>query len=209
MEVRLTALTPEAEKLIESSGRTCYMSRHKMTDNSHSSFIKKLIKAGHLSVLEHACATFNLSGVSRALTHQLVRHRLCSFSQRSQRYVKEEEFAFVTPPSIEKNKKTKEMYDKSMGMLFDVYSRLLNEGVSPQDARFVLPNACPSTIVFSANFRQLRHMIELRGASKAQWEIRELFIKIAKLLKKEAPSCFYDFKIDENKRIVYKDNQEE
>ncbi len=205
MKVQLVSVTPNAEKVIEKAARTCYMSHGKITKCSHKEFIKRLIGAGHLSVLEHALATFSLEGVSRALTHQLVRHRLCSYSQQSQRYVREDNFQWVVPPDIKEDKNLKKEYDECMKYLKDRYSSFLQNSVKAEDARFILPNACCTSIVFSANFRQLRHIIALRGSSKAQWEIRELFIKITELMKKIAPSCFYDFKVDYEKRIVKKD----
>ncbi len=202
MKVQLISVTPDAEKVIEKAARTCYMSHGRITKDSHAAFIKRLIGAGHLSVLEHATATFSLEGVSRALTHQLVRHRLCSYSQQSQRYVREDNFQWVVPPDINKDEKLKKEYNQCMEYLRDRYSSFLKNGLKAEDARFILPNACCTNIVFSANFRQLRHTIALRGSSKAQWEIRDLFMKITLLMKEVAPNCFFDFNIDTEKNVI-------
>jgi len=102
MKVELLFITPEPERLIEAAGRTSYLSFSKQGKDTEKAFIRALIKRGHLSVLEHACATFRFSGVSRAFTHQLVRHRLCSFTQQSQRYVDESNFNYIEPLSIKK-----------------------------------------------------------------------------------------------------------
>ena len=202
MKVELLAVTPDAERVVEEAGRTCYMSFDRMREGSEGVFIKNLLRAGHLSVLEHASATFRVSGASRAFTHQLVRHRMCSFSQQSQRYVSEKGFRYTVPPSIESGSDSMDVYRDAMNYLAGAYGKLLEMGIRKEDARYVLPNACRSEIVFTANFRQLRHMIGLRGEKKAQWEIREVFIEILKCLKSAAPACFYDFNIDETERVI-------
>jgi len=202
MKVEVLSVTPAAEKIVEEAGRTCYRSESKINGGSKQGFIKRLIAAGHFSVLEHASVTIRLSGISRALTHQLVRHRLCSFSQQSQRYVKEEKFDYNTPPSIGSDKDALNIYNDCMEYLSGVYSKLLSIGILKEDARYVLPNACATQIVFTANFRQLRRMISLRGEKKAQWEIREVFIKILEQMKNIAPNCFFDLETDYKKRTV-------
>ncbi|MCK4255441.1 FAD-dependent thymidylate synthase, partial [candidate division WOR-3 bacterium] len=104
MKVELLSITPDAEKLIEKAGRTSHLSFEKQGKDTEKKFIKMIIKLGHESVLEHAYATFRISGVSRALTHQLVRHRLCSYTQQSQRYVSESNFNYIEPESIKNDK---------------------------------------------------------------------------------------------------------
>ena len=202
MNVEILAVTSYAEKLIEKAGRVCYKSDDKINDSSASGFIRMLIRSGHLSVLEHAYVTVRLKGVSRVFTHQIVRHRLCSFSQQSQRYVDEEKFSFVIPHKIEENEKAKEKFLGIMEEIRHSYSEILALGVSKEDARFVLPNACCSEIVFSCNFRELRHIFIIRGSKRAQWEIREVFIVLLKKMKDVAPDCFYDLSINEEKRII-------
>jgi thymidylate synthase (FAD) len=172
----LLKITPDAERLIEAAGRTCYDTGDRAAADSAAKFIRMLIRRGHLSVLEHASATFRVKGVSRALTHQLVRHRLASYSQRSQRYVKEDGLAYVTPPAITANKDALEVFRKALEEAREAYDKLLEAGVAPEDARFVLPNAAATEVVVTANFREWRHVLALRGHAAAQWEIRRLAI---------------------------------
>lgn len=195
--VELLSVTPNAEQLIERAGRTCYQSQERITAESAGVFIRKLIKSGHESVLEHASATFRLSGVSRALTHQLVRHRLCSFSQQSQRYVDEAGFEIVIPTSIQQNEAALMWFNDIMKKIGFCYSELKARGIPKEDARFVLPNACASEIVVSANFRQWRHVFDQRCDCRAQWEIREVCLRMLVCLQYEAPAVFGDFTIDE------------
>ena len=202
MRLTLLSITPNAEQLIESAGRTAYQSFEKQGPNSEKKFIKMLIKLGHLSVLEHAWATIRIEGISRALTHQLVRHRLCSFTQKSQRYVNEKDFHYITPPSIALNPMTKKIFDDFMDHAKEIYLELQKFGIRNEDARFVLPNSIESEIVVTANFREWRHIIKLRGRPSAQWEIRELAIELLKILKKYAPIVFEDLEIDEKERKI-------
>jgi len=191
-QVDLLAITPDSEKLIEEAGRTCYLSFGKITKDSEKKFIKMLIKSGHHSVLEHAYATFRIKGGSRAFTHQLVRHRLCAFSQQSQRYVSEKEFSFITPPSIQKKPEALKLFNETMETLKKSYQKLQELGIKNEDARFVLPNAVKSEIVISANLREWRYILQLRCAPDAQWEIRGICNEILKILKKKAPTVFED-----------------
>ena len=163
--------------------------------------IKALIKAGHEAMIEHAHATFKLSGVSRTLTHELVRHRLFSFAQRSQRYVKESEPSFVIPDVlIDDNsanptmQRAKDWFMKAMNDAWHAYKILLELGLKPEDARFVLPNACTTEIVVSGNFREYRNFLKLRLSPRAQWEIRKAANIILDKLYEIAPSCFEDLK---------------
>jgi thymidylate synthase (FAD) len=196
------AITPDAERLIEVAGRTCYLSFDKITEDSTEKFIRMLIKSGHESVLEHAYATFRITGGSRAFTHQIVRHRLCAFSQQSQRYVDEKGFNIITPPSIEQNREAKKMFDDFIKSAKDTYIKLQSMGIRKEDARFVLPNAVESEIVISANFREWRHILKERCDKSAQWEIREIALEILRILKSHAPAIFWDFEIDNDERIA-------
>ncbi len=170
--------------------------------SSAHKFIEMLIKTGHTSVLEHAVATFRVEGGSRAFTHQLVRHRIASFTQQSQRYVEESGFSYVIPPSIEKKDEARRIFLDLIEHSKEAYKKLLDLGVKKEDARFVLPNAVCSEIVITANFREWRHIFELRGHPSAQWEIRKMAVEILKILKKEAPSVFFDFEVDEERNCV-------
>ena len=172
--------------------------------NSAHKFIEMLIKTGHTSVLEHAVATFRVEGGSRAFTHQLVRHRIASFTQQSQRYVEESGFNYVIPPSIEKKDEARRIFLALIEHSKEAYKKLLDLGVKKEDARFVLPNAVCSEIVITANFREWRHIFELRGHPSAQWEIRKMAVEILKILKKEAPSVFFDFEVDEERNCIVK-----
>jgi thymidylate synthase (FAD) len=204
MNIELLCITPNAEKLIESAGRTAYLSFEKRRKESQNKFIKMLVKSGHLSVLEHAYATFRIKGGSRAFTHQLVRHRLCSYTQQSQRYVDEANFNYIEPESIKNIKKAHSIFINFLKKAKEVYAELQDLGIKNEDARFVLPNAVESEIVVTANFREWRHIIELRGSADAQWEIRKVTIKILKILKRHAPTTFGDFAIDEKKEVINK-----
>jgi len=201
-KVELLSITPNPEKLIEAAGRTSYLSFDKQGEDTEKRFIRMIIKNRHFSVLEHAYATFRISGASRALTHQLVRHRLCSFIQQSQRYVDERNFNFIEPNSVKDNPEAHSLFIDFMGRAKEVYSQLQRMKIKKEDARYVLPNAVESQILVSANFREWRHIIELRGKPQSQWEIRKAAIEILKILKNHAPTIFGDFEVDEEKEII-------
>jgi thymidylate synthase (FAD) len=190
VEVELIAITPEPEKVIEEAGRTCYVSFDRMDDTSEKDFIKRLLKMGHDSPLEHACATFRIKNCSRAMTHQLVRHRMMSVSQQSQRYVSEDAFTYVLPETIAPDQVAD--FHNDMAAIQAMYDKWRQRGLKKEDARFVLPNACTSEIVVTANFREWRHIFNLRLSAKAQWEIRAAVLKILNILKQQAPTCFSD-----------------
>jgi thymidylate synthase (FAD) len=195
--VTLLAITPGAEKLIEEAGRTCYLSLERIAEGSEKSFIRNCIKRGHHSILEHATASFRITGASRAFTHQLVRHRLASFSQQSQRYVDEAGFNYIIPAQILADSEAASIFRDFMARAEETYRILREKGIRKEDARFVLPNASESQIVFSANFRELRTIFNLRLDRSAQWEIRRVCIEMLKILQREVPSVFGDYSIDE------------
>jgi thymidylate synthase (FAD) len=145
---------------------------------------------GHESPLEHAYATFRINGCSRAMTHQLVRHRLMSVSQKSQRYVAEGGFQYVIPPTLKGQ--DAEEFKRDMQDINAMYVKWKERGLRNEDARFVLPNACITEIVISANFREFRHIFKLRCSPHAQWEIREAGLRMLKALYHQAPSVFAD-----------------
>jgi len=196
-DVSLLAITPDAEKLIEEAGRTCYLSLDKITEGSEKNFIRNSIKRGHLSIIEHASASFRINGASRSFTHQLVRHRIASYSQQSQRYVNESEFNYIIPPAVSENSEAAEIFRNFIESSRKAYNSLIEKGVRKEDARFILPNALESEIVFSANFRELRTIFLLRLKKSAQWEIRRVCVEMLKIMQKHAPSVFGDFEIDE------------
>lgn len=188
--VELVAITPDPQKVIEQAGRTCYMSMDKIDDDSQTGFIHRLIKMGHESPLEHAYATFRIKNCSRAMTHQLVRHRLIAVSQQSQRYVDEEDFSYVVPETMPPE--LVDEFHNDMKTIQLMYHKWRQKGLKKEDARFVLPNACTSEIVVSANFREWRHILSIRTDKGAQWEIRKTANLILDILNRLAPACFDD-----------------
>jgi len=196
MKVELLFITPQAEKLIETAGRTAYLSHDKQAENTAERFIKMLPLKEHHSVFEHAYATFRISGVSRAFTHQFVRHRLCSFTQQSQRFVSEANFAYIEPETVKKNPEAHAIFINLMAEAKEAYLALQKLGIKNEDARFVLPNAVDSQLVVTANLREWRHIIELRGSLSSQWEIRSVILEILKLLKQHTPAVFADLTVD-------------
>ncbi len=211
MEVELMAITPNAEDIIEKACRTCYLSFHRYRPpSSTEELIKKVIRKGHHSVLEHAVATFRIKGGSRVFTHELVRHRLMSPSQESQRYVeygKTKPFEFVVPPTIRNTK----FEDKLKGLAHEayfLYQQMVNKDIPKEDARYILPNATTSEIVISANFRELRHIFEVRCVERAHWEIREACLEMLKIMKQQAPIVFWDFQIDEKKKLAFRKDED-
>ena len=190
LEVELVAITPEPEKVIEQAGRTCYLSFDRVGEDSQPDFIRRLLKVGHESPLEHAYATFRVRNCSRAMTHQLVRHRLMAISQQSQRYVDEEQFAYVIPESVPAEFVAD--FHQDMRTIQEMYRKWRDRGLRKEDARFVLPNACVSEIVVSADLREWRHIFQLRLSPKAQWEIRKACEMMLGILKEHAPTCFED-----------------
>jgi thymidylate synthase (FAD) len=197
--VELMAITPNAEQVIELACRTCYLSFHRFNPpSSTEELIKKVIRKGHHSVLEHALATFRIRGGSRVFTHELVRHRLMSPSQESQRYVeygKVRNFDVVLPETIEQTP-FKDRYLEMAAACERLYSEMVKSGVPKEDARYILPNGTTSEIVISANFREYRHIFQVRCHPRAHWEIRKICMIMLDIMKKEAPIVFDDFLID-------------
>jgi len=203
MRVELLVITPNAERLIERAARVCYQSSSKAGPGSQKKLIRKLIQSGHHSVLEHAGASFLIAEASRTLTHQLVRHRLCSYSQQSQRFVNEGNFHFVEPPCIAENPKAHAIFEKFLAHANRAYMELQRLGIKNEDARFVLANATQSVITMSANFRELRHIFCLRCSKHAQWEIGNVAVDMLRIMKREAPSVFADFVIDKETNTAH------
>ncbi|HEC87990.1 MAG TPA: FAD-dependent thymidylate synthase [Thermoplasmata archaeon] len=191
MEVELIAFTPEPDIIASvASLLTHSKSSFKDLKNQDKKKLKRVLRAvidmGHTSVVEHAYFTFAISGVSRALTHQLVRHRIASYSQQSQRYV-EQELRYVVPPSIKKD--LRKEYEEVIHKIWDFYEEL-KKHVPIEDARYILPNASCSNIIVSMNARSLLNFFELRCCLHAQWEIRKLAWKMLSLVRKVAPTIF-------------------
>jgi len=191
MKVSLLRVTDDPEDIIAASARVCYASEPK-AEGANEKLIKNLRDWGHMSTFEHAHATFSIEGVSRALTHQLVRHRIASYSQQSQRYVNEAGFEYVIPHTVAAENDAKNLFDDAVEATRVAYEKLIGLGVPKEDARFILPNACATKIVVTMNFRELRHFIKLRSEKGAQWEIRELAQQMLALLKENSPNAFDD-----------------
>ena len=175
IEVKLISYTPNPVQAIETAASTCYDSQP-----TEGKIMRHCYKSGHHSVLEFADFSFKITGVSRALTHQLVRHRMASYAQRSQRYCKEDGFQTVTPSSVKRNPEALAKYEATIESLKTVYSELLALGIPAEDARMLLPNACATQICVKMNLRELIHFCNERMCTCAQWEIRELARKMAK-----------------------------
>lgn len=190
VEVKLLAVTPEAERLIESAGRLCWDTQDKT--GTVPDRIQKWIEIGHESMVEHACATFYIRA-SRVLTHELVRHRLASYSQRSQRYVKESKPRYIEPAEIKgRGELAHERFEEAMGACWEAYRDLLSKGIKPEIARYVLPNACETQIICTWNFREIRHIIKLRASKRALPEMRAVASEIRRIAKEIAPQVFED-----------------
>lgn len=199
MKVKLLRHTSDPELLCGAAALTSTRSGtpseifERMDPQDAKRIIKRVTGYGHASVIEHASFTFSVEGVSRAMTHQLVRHRIASYTQQSQRYVTYDTVEkYVTPPSIQKNAEAKRIFGEALERISETYKKLLGLGVFKEDARFILPNAAKTNIIVTMNARELLHFFNLRCCFRAQWEIREAAIEMLKLVKKAAPALFQD-----------------
>ncbi len=199
MHVELLYHTPDPERAIATAARLCYAPvgaaelMETMPEDRVRSVLSTVIKSGHLSTLEHASYTFAVDGVSRALTHQLVRHRIASFNQQSQRYVKfTDGVPVVKPGTVAANEEAGRLFDETVDAIEAAYARLLELGIPAEDARYLLPNAAESKIVITMNVRELLHFFSLRCCNRAQWEIREMAHRMLELARPTAPYIFMD-----------------
>ncbi len=196
MKVSLVRYTDEPELTVALAARLCYSPvgveelKEKLTEAQVANFIRKLLDLGHFSTFEHVSFTFATEGISRVLTHQLVRHRIASYSQQSQRYVAEHNFESIIPPSIKRDEKAKEKYTQLLESIQSVYNQLIDMGIDKEDARYVLPNATETKIVITMNARSLFNFFSLRCCNRAQWEIRTLANKMLQEVRKVAPIIF-------------------
>lgn len=193
MQVTLLSFTPEPEFLIVSAARlsTSKLSakelQEKLAREEVHRFLNQLLDSGHLSPFEHASFTFEISGISRACSHQLVRHRLASYTQQSQRFVKLEDSGYLTPPTIQARPELQRKYQELVHQAHQFYRELLKAGIPAEDARYVLPQAIETRLIVTMNARELLHAAGLRLCRRAQWEIQELFRQIKAEVKKVAP----------------------
>ncbi len=212
MKVRLITHTPDPERVIATAAKLCYSSsdieslQEGLTPEKTEKFLNMLFELGHESPIEHVTFTFAIEGISRACSHQLVRHRIASYSQKSQRYVDETQFDYVIPESIKNNAAARDVYDTLMSSIqlgYETIRKLLikdfvedgmNEKAAEkkanEDARMVLPNACQTSIIVTMNIRSLFNFFKLRCCNRAQWEIRELAIEMYRLCENVSPDIF-------------------
>ncbi|MCL1944627.1 MAG: FAD-dependent thymidylate synthase [Firmicutes bacterium] len=199
---RLIRYTPNPEETVAFAAKLCYSSLdtdnliQKIESRDNAKFIKALFEMGHLSPFEHASFVFSIEGVSRSLLAQISRHRIASFSVRSQRYVSEDEFGFVMPPSIaslgdDAIAEYKSQMDTMMGWYQQWQQKLGGKSEhANEDARFVLPNACETKMIMTMNARELLHFFEVRGCERAQWEIRDIAWQMMSQTLAVAPNIF-------------------
>lgn len=212
MKVSLLNYTPHPEDTVAAAARLCYSNVavedlwSAIMDGDNSKFIELLEDLGHESPFEHVTFTFGISGISRACSHQLVRHRIASYSQKSQRYVDETQFEYVTPEAIANNPVSKSIYDETMELLQSRYDIIrsglimtyVKEGMEEkdavkkanEDARMVLPNACTTSIIVTMNVRSLWNFFRHRCCRRAQWEIREVAHEMLRICRIVAPNLF-------------------
>lgn len=195
MKVRLLAYTQNADAICAAAGNSCYSGRPSyqiVEDIDSEKVLGRIVGMGHHSVIEHAVFTFSVEGVSRALTHQLVRHRVASFSQQSQRYVSLTEPSYVTPHTVEGDEEARRVFDETMRTIWEAYGKLESMGIPAEDARYLLPNGCTTNITITMNARELLHFFSLRCCNRAQWEIRELADEMLALCREVSPVIFRD-----------------
>ena len=164
----------------------------KLSDAEVQKMVRKMVKLGHASTIEHVSFTFGIEGVSRVLTHQLVRHRIASYDQQSQRYVAAHGFQYITPPTIRENPAARAKYDALIEKIRATYDELTELGIPKEDARYVLANATETKILVTMNARSLLHFFNLRCCLRAQWEIRALANQMLAEVKKVAPTLFHN-----------------
>ena len=220
MNVELLQYNPDSEKIVAAAAKLCYSSSeisgilNGLDSEKTASFIERLMSMGHESPLEHISFTFGIEGVSRSLLAQLTRHRIASYSVKSQRYVNEGKFEFIIPKEIEANEEAKRIfleameddvkaYNRLTEILFEKhYADMLNSGVDEkkakgaaekkaiEDARYVLPNACETKLIATFNARSLLNFFNHRCCERAQWEIRDLACEMLRLVKEICPVIF-------------------
>jgi len=198
VRVEILKYTPEPEKLVALAARLCYSKSNieellygVTTKPDIERFIQKLKQMRHLSPFEHISFTFGIEGISRVTSHQLVRHRIASYSQQSQRYVTYEDMEYVTPPSIS-SAGLEDKFVQIMEFLHNKYQEFISSGIPVEDARYILPNAYTTKIIVTMNARELMHFFRLRCCNRAQWEIRKMAMEMLKCVKDIAPVVFAD-----------------
>lgn len=196
LKVKLIKYTQNPERTVAMAARLCYSPAgaeelsETMTDEQVQSLVNKIISMGHASTMEHVTFTFAIEGISRVLSHQLVRHRIASYSQQSQRYVSEHDFEYIMPPTIANNPEAKAKFENLMSTIRQTYDELAQMDIPKEDARYVLANATETKILATFNARSLLNFFTLRCCNRAQWEIREMAYQMLAEVKKVAPLLF-------------------
>lgn len=206
--IELLAMTPDALGLIYAAFRQCYhagfvadmwprLLNGEIPREKQAAFVSTVLESGHDSPIEHVSFTFAVEGISRACSHQLVRHRIASYSQQSQRYVTEKDMEYILPPSIAKIPEARERFEKFMQEVGDAYSDLREiliangrEDKANEDARFVLPQAAETKVVITMNCRSLMHFFNLRCCVRAQWEVRAMANSMLEICREQLPAIF-------------------
>lgn len=194
--VLLVNHTPKPDETVAAAAKLCYsdVSVAELLDSAENSdisgFISHLRRSGHLSPFEHISFTFGLDGLSRICTHQLVRHRMASYSQQSQRYVSMERAECIVPPSIENEKIMNERYCDLVKKAHELYLEMIDKGIPKEDARYILPHGWQTRITLTMNARELHHFFRLRTCKRSQWEIREIAREMLRLVRQVAPLTF-------------------
>ena len=197
MNVKLIGFSSNPEKIPAMAAKLTHSiakpeDLEKTSKSELNSILKHVLNLGHTSIIEHTSFTFAISDVSRSLTHQLVRHRIASYAQQSQRYVNLKKPNYVIPPKINANKSMKKAYEETMNIIWTQYNKLIDMDMPAEDSRYVLPNAACTNIMVTMNARSLLNFFELRCCLHAQWEIRKLANMMLKLVQKKAPIIFKD-----------------
>lgn len=192
MKITLVDYTKNPEKLIATAAKLCYSNDtvEEILNSDNNALVDKVRDMGHTSVFEHIKFTFAAENVSRTLTHQLVRHRIASYSMKSQRYVNENGFTYTTPDDIKRNPLLEEKYNEIMDKINAVYREFIDNGVPQENARYILPNACHTSIIFTMNARELLQFFSLRCCNRTQWELRRMAYKMLELVYPLAPKVF-------------------
>jgi len=196
MKVTLIAHTPNPENVVATAAKLCYSSKtltelyDETINKDNEKYLNKLAELGHTSPLEHATFTFGIEGVSRALLAQITRHRIASYSVKSQRYVSEVNSHYVIPDEIMKSSEARIIYADALDKVSKAYDQLSKLGIEKEDARFVLPNATATQMIVTMNARSLLNFFGLRCCNRAQWEIRALADEMLKLCLEVAPTLF-------------------
>ncbi len=196
LEVKLIAHTCDPTRVVAAAAKLCYSpsSASDLFDGLDAAkvraFLETLRSARHMSPFEHASFTYAIDGISRVATHQIVRHRIASYSQQSQRYVAMGEPCVVIPPKIAAHPEAAELFQEEARKAFSAYRRLLDMGIAKEDARFLLPHGWETSLVLTMNARELHHFFAVRTCRRAQWEIRDLARRMLRLAHETAPELF-------------------